>query len=232
MLAILTGFLTGFIHVVSGPDHLAAVAPLAVRSHRDSWRTGLRWGLGHSTGVALVGVVAFAARGLLPLDRISAVSERLVGIVLLGVGCWALREALRVQVHAHPHVHDGEAHEHLHFHSHTQNHAPALDPVADPLPRHRHTHAALGIGTLHGLAGSSHLVAILPTLALPDWQQALMYLMSFGLGTVAAMAGFSAGLGWVAGRLRLSPLPAYRVLLGSSAALALGVGGWWIWQPG
>jgi len=57
VLAILTGLLAGGVHVLSGPDHLAAVAPLAVQD-RSAWRSGLRWGLGHSSGVLLVGVLS------------------------------------------------------------------------------------------------------------------------------------------------------------------------------
>ena len=31
----------------------------------------------------------------------------------------------------------------------------------------RHTHAATGLGVLHGLAGTSHFLAVIPALALP-----------------------------------------------------------------
>ncbi len=224
MLVVLTGLLAGFTHVLSGPDHLAAVAPLAVRSHQASWRTGLRWGFGHSAGVAVVGVLAFALRGALPLEKISGWSERLVGVLLLGIGGWALRQALRVQVHGHRHDHGNGAHEHLHFHGVGQG------PGHGKAPSHRHTHAAFGIGTLHGLAGSSHFVGVLPTLALPTWWQALAYLLAFGVGTVLAMAGFASALGRVSGWFQITHLQAYRTLMYGAAAAAFGVGGWWVWQ--
>ena len=94
--------------MVSGPDHLAAVAPLAVKAHGSAWRSGIRWGVGHSAGVALVGVIALAFREVLPIESLSGWSERLVGVLLLGLGVWALRQGLRVQIHVHAHVHDGE----------------------------------------------------------------------------------------------------------------------------
>lgn len=109
MLVVITGLIAGLAHVVSGPDHLAAVAPLAVREHRRSWRTGLRWGMGHSAGVGLVALMLFAIRESLPVEAISAWSERLVGVMLIGVGIWALRRGLKVEVHAHRHEHDGQA---------------------------------------------------------------------------------------------------------------------------
>jgi len=66
-LTVLTGLLAGAFHVLSGPDHLAAVAPLALSSEgRHAWREGWRWGLGHTAGVIVVALVALALRGLLP----------------------------------------------------------------------------------------------------------------------------------------------------------------------
>ena len=226
MVVALTGLLAGFTHVLSGPDHLAAVAPLAVRSHQDSWRTGLRWGFGHSAGVGMVGVLAFAFRGALPLERISAWSEGLVGVLLVGIGLWALRKASRIQVHGHWHQHEGETHQHLHFHG------PGHSHKAEKVPSHRHTHAAFGIGTLHGLAGSSHLLGVLPALALPTWWQAAAYLLAFGFGTLLAMAGFAAALGRIACWFKISHLVAYRTMMYVSAAAAFGVGTWWLGQMG
>src|ERR1039458_1913039 len=58
MIAVLTGLLAGLIHVWTGPDHLTAIAPLAVRRPERAWIPGARWGLGHSAGVAVVGLLA------------------------------------------------------------------------------------------------------------------------------------------------------------------------------
>ena len=52
-----TGLINGITHVLSGPDHLAAIAPLAVRARKKSWIPGMRWGIGHSTGVAVIGLL-------------------------------------------------------------------------------------------------------------------------------------------------------------------------------
>lgn len=51
--------------------------------------------------------------------------------------------------------------------------------------------AALAVGTLHGTAGGSHLVGILPALALSSTLAAGAYLLSFAAGTVGAMTIFS-----------------------------------------
>ena len=42
MLIAFTGLLAGCFHVLSGPDHLAAVAPLALSSRTRAWREGWR----------------------------------------------------------------------------------------------------------------------------------------------------------------------------------------------
>src|ERR1051325_104325 len=95
MISILPGFIAGLVHVFSGPDHLAAIAPLAAKGHRRAWRSGLHWGTGHALGVSVMGAGSLLLRGALPLDLISSWSERLVGVLLIGIGLWGFRRALR-----------------------------------------------------------------------------------------------------------------------------------------
>ncbi len=220
MLAVLTGLAAGALHVLSGPDHLTAVAPLAVRRPHRSWQPGLRWGLGHSAGVACVGLLSLWLRDLIPVAWLSSWGERLVGVVLFGIGLWAMRIALRQNVHEHEHEHGGESHVHIHLH-----HAPAEHQAPEA---HLHTHAAFGIGTLHGLAGSSHFLGVLPALAFPTKSQATAYLLAFGVGTVFAMAAFSWGIGWLTARFAVRGVHVYRGLMGVSAVAAMGVGGFWL----
>lgn len=218
--ALLTGILAGAIHVWAGPDHLAAIAPLAVRRPHRAWLPGARWGLGHSAGVGLVGLLFLLLRELIPVDWLSTWGERLVGVLLIGIGIWAFRLALQHNLHAHEHEHDGERHLHLHTHSHGH----ALQHEAP----HQHRHAAFGIGTLHGLAGSSHFLGVLPALAFPTKLLAAVYLVAFGIGTIAAMALFSWGMGWLTLRFGTRGVQAYRGLMGASAVAAMVVGGFWL----
>src|SRR5438067_13658001 len=106
MLTLLAGFASGLAHVLSGPDHLAAIAPISVKHPRRSWVAGLRWGIGHASGVCVVGALSLLLRGLIPMDLISNSSEGVVGLLLIGIGAWALRKAL--QIHSHEHSHDHE----------------------------------------------------------------------------------------------------------------------------
>jgi hypothetical protein len=102
VFAALAGLATGLVHVLSGPDHLAAVAPLSADPNRAQWRAGLQWGLGHTAGVMVIGLMLIAFRQLLPIDAISAYSERIVGVALLAVGAWGFVRALSSRPHVHP----------------------------------------------------------------------------------------------------------------------------------
>jgi cytochrome c biogenesis protein CcdA len=215
-IVLLTGFIAGLIHVLSGPDHLAAIAPLAAKAPARAWASGIRWGFGHASGVLFVGILSLCVRGLLPIDLISSWSERLVGVMLIGIAFWGFRAALRI--HAHEHVHGDERHEHIHLHAPGKPHTPS---------RHVHTHAAFGIGTLHGLAGSSHFLAILPSLALPTKAQAITYLAAYGVGTVLAMGIFAVGMGKIAHHFT-DKVSAYRKLMWGCSTAALAVGGFWL----
>ena len=101
MFAILAGLATGLVHVLSGPDHLAAVAPLSANPDRPRWIAGLQWGLGHTAGVLRIGLLLISFRHVLPIDAISAYSERLVGMALVAVGIWGIGRARAGRPHVH-----------------------------------------------------------------------------------------------------------------------------------
>ncbi len=241
LIAVFTGLLAGGGHVLAGPDHVAAVAPLAIDSRRRTWRTGLYWGLGHSGGVWLLAGLALLLREGLPIESLSTWSERLVGFVLVAIGLWGLRRGLAARVHTHVHTHDGVEHAHIHVHAggvHTHAHAPAAEPhpapaaphaaTPAPLAAHSHGHGALGVGVLHGLAGTSHLLGVLPALLLPTRAAAAAYVLGFGLGSIAAMTAFAAALGLVARRFDRAGTRAFRGLLLGSCVAAITVGVFWI----
>ena len=217
MLTALTGALAGLFHVLSGPDHLAAVAPLAVAGRRRGWLAGWTWGIGHASGVVVVAVLAVILRDLLPpIELISAWSERIVGGALVAVGIWAFRRSIRIE--PAPHAHGALSHEHLHVSA-----GPAW------MRRLGHAHASFYLGILHGVAGSSHFFGVVPALALPSRGAALIYIGAFGIGTVAAMTTFAAAVGAAGWRLRGGAF-AQRVMMRAASVLALVVGGWWLFK--
>jgi hypothetical protein len=228
-LIALTGALAGLFHVLSGPDHLAAVAPLAASDGRRGWIAGWTWGLGHASGVVLVAILAILLRDALPpIEVISAWSERLVGAALIAVGLWALRRSARVT--SVPHAHNPNAAETVaadaaratgvHVHLHVQR-GPAW------FRRLGHAHASFYLGVLHGIAGSSHFFGVLPALALPTRAAALTYIAAFGVGTVAAMTIFAAVIGSIGSRAHQTAM-GRRAMMMAAATLAIVVGGVWM----
>ena len=215
MLTLITGALAGVVHVLSGPDHLAAVTPMAVDARERGWLSGWTWGLGHASGVVVVAVLAVVLRDVLPpVDAISAWSERIVGVALIAVGLWALRRSTRIGAAAH--AHGALSHRHLHVQA-----GPSW------LRRLGHAHASFCLGILHGVAGSSHFFGVLPALALPSLSASLIYIAAFGAGTVMAMTAFAAAVGTASVRLPNNVLP-QRAMMVAAATLAITVGSIWI----
>lgn len=213
------GLMAGMAHVLSGPDHLAAVAPLVSGGQKGSWRTGLRWGLGHVAGVLLVGFIMMALRGVLPIEKLSGWSEQMVGVVLICIGLWGLFHAFTHRLHAHEHTHHGHGHIHLHTH---ESHSPHPDTKS-----HVHIHAAFAVGVLHGLAGSSHILGVLPALALP-LNQGIVYLLAFAVGTVLAMTGFSEALGILSAHAIKRGTNWFRGVMAVTGSAALFIGIYWL----
>lgn len=213
------GLAAGAAHALSGPDHLAAVAPLAFDRPVAAWRLGLRWGAGHACAVAFIGGLALVLRHQIDLSLLSAAGETLAGVSLVALGVWGWHRVVRHYVHVHEHEHDGVRHRHLHLHRRGIDHPHARE--------HRHRHVAFGFGLLHGAGGTSHLLGVLPAVALPEAADAALYVLSFSLGTLLAMVACSGVLGSLAlaaGR----QARAYRCLLAAAATVSLVTGGVWI----
>ncbi len=187
---LLAGILASMLHVISGPDHLAAVTPLVIETKRKAWKIGLTWGLGHLAGMLLIGVLLLFFKELIPVDIISAYSEQSVGVILIGVGVWSFYRIFYGQkTHSHPHIHtDGQPYIHIHKHEHDHSHA------------HEHTHpqaikqnlfSSFGIGLVHGLAGIAHFLLLLPALSFQTRLETVEYISGFAIGTVLAMTSYA-----------------------------------------
>ncbi len=212
MLAVSTGIAAGVLHVVSGPDHLAALAPIAVDDRARAVRLGAYWGAGHGTGVALLGALGAGAAGLVDTHVLSEWSEFAVGFLIIAVGLWSLRQAFGVVIHDHGHDH--ATHDHTHPHVH----------VGGDTSHEVHSHGAFGIGLLHGAAGSGHLFGVLPSLALPP-AQAAIYLTAYVIAAIGAMAGF----GWVLGAITSRGGPrGVKGMLYASGFAAIAIGAFWV----
>ena len=194
MLTILTGAAAGLFHVLSGPDHLAAVAPLAVDERRRGWIAGCTWGIGHASGVVVVAVIAVLLREMLPsVDVISAWGERIVGGALIGIGLWAFRRSARIRLSAH-----------THGHAVTRSPTRAIRTGVGSPSRTRTRVVLHGRPSWRG-----RQLALLrrPARARPAVTRAQRssYIGAFGVGTVVAMTTFAAVVGLVGVRTGQQP---------------------------
>ena len=211
--SVLTGFGLGALHVISGPDHMVAMAPQAMAKPKVALKNGLAWGVGHSAGVIILSLLGILAKDLfdfeLDIEKVSYFAEVLVGITLLVIGGLAIRTSLRVNIHEHQHKHqEGILHKHFHFHS-----------FGNSLLR-SHTHKATGIGVLHGFAGTSHLLPALLAVTLST-SGAFAYVLSYLLGSVFAMGCVVLGVSFAANKANKSFYP---FLMRSIGGLSIVIG--------
>jgi ABC-type nickel/cobalt efflux system permease component RcnA len=200
------GFLLGIRHATD-PDHVIAVTTIVSRqrSIRHAGLIGILWGVGHTITILLVGAAIILFNLAIP-PRIGLAMELAVGLMLIllgvlnltGVTRWITHRFTPSQhpegiIHSHVHIHadGGEAHAHIHGHN------PEVHVHLDQEPEGALQKALarvglyqllrpLAIGIVHGLAGSAAVaLLVLTTVRDPRW--AIVYLLVFGVGTIAGM---------------------------------------------
>ena len=83
------GLLFGIVHVLTGPDHLTAVATLSVgKTPKHAATLGFRWGCGHSFGLLVVAIIFFALNEELDFDDIGYYGDMIVGFFMIVFGVW------------------------------------------------------------------------------------------------------------------------------------------------
>ena len=208
------GFFLGMRHATDA-DHVVAVTTIVARhrSARSAAMIGAAWGLGHTLTILVVGGAIILLGWVIP-PRVGMSMEMAVGAMLCVLGVLNLRGVLawfhskdapvhpheaRV-VHAHAHTHGDYVHSHVHGHEpEAHPHDPERTPVGW-LDRHfaglrlYQLVRPLLIGVVHGLAGSA-AVALLILAAIQRSGWAVLYLVVFGLGTIAGMMLITAAIG-------------------------------------
>lgn len=212
-LLLLTAFTLGAAHAVA-PDHLAAVGVFVsrARSTREALTHGARWGVGHALTLTLAGLAVLFAAGAWP-QLLSLRAEWLVGVVLIGLGARTVWRAARDHMPSSAAAH---AHSHGHSHSHANSQA--------------HRHPLLGIGMLHGLAGSGAMAAMVPLGTGQHPWQAALWLALFGAGTIAAMALIAGAAGWSLRAAAARSTERLRVVVAAAGLASMAVGALWLTQ--
>lgn len=205
-LAILAiGFFLGMRHATD-PDHVIAVSTIVSRERSVAKAAfiGILWGLGHTLTILAVGA-AIIVFGLVIPARVGLTMEFCVGLMLILLGVLNLTGAMKwmsdkfspahppvTGEHAHIHEHNSKLHFHWHSHAAEREHHPASLPPPKKIERHfgglgiYQTLRPLFVGIVHGLAGSA-AVALLVLSAIREPKWAVLYLLVFGIGTIAGM---------------------------------------------
>lgn len=165
---LLLGFFLGMKHATDA-DHVVAVTTIVSRQRRliPAALIGMAWGLGHTLTIFLIGsAIIYLQFTISPHLGLSM--EFSVGVMIVILGILSIRSMLR-----HPH-NDTEAHTHVQA---------ALSREGTFVTRY---FRPLFVGLVHGMAGSA-AVALLVLQTISDTRAAFLYLIIFGLGTVAGM---------------------------------------------
>jgi high-affinity nickel permease len=206
---IALGFFLGMRHATD-PDHVIAVTTIVSRqrSIRLAALIGVLWGLGHTITILVVGS-AIILFGIVIPTRVGLTMELSVGLMLILLGILNLTGVMRwitevvtpsqLGRHSHSHGHGDYVHSHAHGHGpekhgHADTATPVgwMDRIFGRLGLYQIVRP-LAVGIVHGLAGSAAVaLLVLTTIRVPSW--AVLYLLVFGIGTVAGMMLITAAI--------------------------------------
>jgi high-affinity nickel-transport protein len=206
--AMALGVVLGVQHATD-PDHLVAVATIVTRQRRflEGARVGMLWGIGHGATLTAAGSLVIGS-GVTVGPVIRTGLELLVAVMLVALGLWRLRDVTRgvetvapdhltarhrhgdvEALHSHPHAHGDDAHWHPHLHPSRRLLAVFARDRRRLVPR------AIAVGAVHGMAGSAAIGLVVVTTLETAWSAAV-YLLVFGLGTIAGMTACTAAMAY------------------------------------
>lgn len=218
--SIAGGLLSGGLHAITGPDHLAALIPPSIG--HPGWygmRLGATWGLGHGISAIFLGLSAYFLKGTVSnrfkfLQKLSTLAESTVGISLIVIGFVGIKENLEKEEESK--VWNDE------------NKVKNDDVAPSTL---KSSQAIFANGILHGFSWDG-APSLAPALTMTSWRGALSFLVSYCIGTIIAMSLASGAVS--EGSLRLGKavnnpdLPRNLSLASSLVAIIIGI--YWVVQ--
>lgn len=99
-----TGITMGIIHVLTGPDHLSALATLSANvSDKNAFYVGAQWGIGHSIGLVCVAIILISLDnsdednedGLKVSNKLQSIFESIVGVLMIFLGFYGINSTRR-----------------------------------------------------------------------------------------------------------------------------------------
>ena len=200
-VVLLIVFALGLRHA-SDPDHLVAVTSLVAAdggSTRGAARLGAWWGIGHGATLLAIGLPLILLKSSVP-GWLEHGAERAVGVVILLLAARVLVKWRR-----------GDYRE----------------PVVRGRPRT--PYQSLGIGMLHGVAGTGAVVLVLIA-ALPSTLAAAAALAVFAPMSIVSMALCTSAIAWTFTRPAIAPIYV-SVLVPALGAFGVLFGVWYVGLP-
>ncbi|CAN4107346.1 unnamed protein product [Withania somnifera] len=207
------GFFAGCLHTLSGPDHLAALAPLSIgRTRMESAAVGALWGCGHDAGQLIFGLLFLLLKDRLHIEVIRTWGTRVVGFTLLVIGAMGIKEASEVTTPCVA-LENGD-----YDYS-------AYEGIDTPIigKKKKIGLATFATGIVHGLQPDA-LMMILPALALPSRVAGAAFLAMFLVGTVIAMGSYTVFIGSCSEALKDRVPRITEKLTWASSLIAIGLG--------
>jgi hypothetical protein len=217
LVALGIALVLGLRHA-SDPDHLVAVTSLVAADGGDTRRAarlGAWWGAGHAAVLLAVGLPLIFLKSELPA-WLETGAEKAVGVVILALALRVMFKWLRGDYRSGPHEHPGGHPRRRHLRRGAEHrHVTVRSP-----------HQALGIGMLHGLAGTGAVVLLLIA-ALPTKLEAAAALAVFAPMSMVSMALCTTAFAWILTRRAVQPL--YRtVLIPALGLFGTTIGLWYV----
>ena len=213
------GLLSGSLHAITGPDHIAALLPASVGQPASTGiRIGAIWGFGHGISAIFLGLCAFFLKGRISskfvmLEKLSTVAESAVGLSLLAIGGIGIKESLESARVSRENKVDG--------------HGDGSEEAA--LSKMKSPRAIFANGVLHGFSWDG-APSLAPALAMTSWSATLSFLFAYCFGTMAAMSLAAGTVGEASVRLGKAvgsnKLP--QQLSFGSSVLAVIIGLYWL----
>jgi hypothetical protein len=211
---------------------MAAVSAFVARrpKPREAALFGVRWAIGHGFSLFILGSVLYlakrAAEASQPTLFASGALDRFVGVVLIGLGGWTLFQVVSHRAakhHHHGHFHDG--------HLHTHDPAPlVLQEARAKLveSKRAHTHrediASLGMGVLHGAAGTGAFAGQAAVSLSSSYSFVFLYTLMFSVGVLISMGLYAGALGGLITSLEKRGNQALTAARVATGCLACGIG--------
>ncbi|KAL8151410.1 hypothetical protein V2J09_021218, partial [Rumex salicifolius] len=207
------GFFAGCLHTLSGPDHLAALAPLSIgRTRMESAAVGALWGCGHDAGQVIFGLIFLLLKDRLHIEVLKTWGTRVVGFTLLVIGGMGIREASEIPAPCIA-LETGECD------------VSVYEPLENSGMKQKKKigFATFATGIVHGLQPDA-LMMVLPALALPSRVAGAAFLFMFLFGTVVAMGGYTVFIGSCSDALKERVPRITEKLTWAASLVAIGLG--------